>query len=212
MTLDDLLDAGAPPIVAILRGVTPPEALPVAGALVHAGLRMIEVPLNSPAPFDTITALQSAFGASALIGAGTVLDVAGVDRLAATGARLMVSPNTDAHVIAHAVRAGLEVLPGFATPSEAFLAIRAGARRLKMFPAGALGPRFLKAVREVLPPGVGVWAVGGAGADTIGDWMAAGAEGVGVGGDLFRPGVSVDEVAVKAQALVGAWRRGPEAV
>ena len=206
MTLDELLNAGAPPITAILRGIQPHEAVPVAQALLEAGVRIIEAPLNSPQPFDSIRAMASAFGDQALIGGGTVLDVAAVESLAQAGGRLMVSPNIDPVVIARAVALGLEVMPGFATPTEAFAAVAAGAKRLKLFPAHVFGPRYIKAVRDVLPSTVGVWAVGGAGAADMGEWLAHGAEGIGVGGALYRPGDQPRDVAEKARALVAAWR------
>ena len=160
MTIDQLLDEGAPPVIAILRGISPREAVEIGTVLIGAGIRMIEVPLNSPEPFASITALQEAFGDCALVGAGTVLDGSSVDRLAATGADLLVAPNTDAQVVARGIGHGLEVLPGFLTPSEAFAAIEAGARKLKLFPASAVGPAYLSAIREVLPAKVAVWAVG----------------------------------------------------
>lgn len=211
MTIDDLLAAGAPPVVAILRGIGPDDALAVAAALVEAGIRIIEVPLNSPDPFTSIAAIQQAFGDTAAIGAGTVLDLAGVDALAATGATVMVTPNTDPAIIARAVELGLEPMPGFVTPSEAFRAIDAGARRIKLFPAVALGPNYLKAIREVLPRHVSVWGVGGTGAANIAEWIAAGAEGIGVGGALYRPGDDAASVGAKARALVQAWRGGDPA-
>ncbi|MEO5587411.1 MAG: 2-dehydro-3-deoxy-6-phosphogalactonate aldolase [Novosphingobium sp.] len=204
MTIDSLLAAGAPPVVAILRGLRPEEALGVAAALVEAGIRLIEVPLNSPEPFASIAAIQDEFGPVAAIGAGTVLDEASVDRLAATGATLMVTPNTALAVIRRGVAKGLEVMPGFMTPSEAFAAIEAGARRLKLFPAGSLGPGHLKAVSEVLPAGVRLWAVGGAGAANAAEWIAAGAEGIAVGSGVYRPGDTAGEVAAKAGTIVAA--------
>ncbi|MEG3175066.1 2-dehydro-3-deoxy-6-phosphogalactonate aldolase [Sphingomonas sp. RB3P16] len=206
MTIDQLLAAGAPPVVAILRGIRPDEALPVAEALVEAGIRIIEVPLNSPDPFTSIAAIQARFGDVAAIGAGTVLDLEGVAALAATGATVMVTPNTDPAVIARAVELGLEPMPGFVAPSEAFRAIAAGARRIKLFPAVALGPNYLKAIREVLPRDVAVWGVGGTGADNFAEWLAAGAEGIGVGGALYRPGDDAAGVGAKARALVAAWQ------
>lgn len=206
MTIDTLLGDGAPPIVAILRGIRPDEAVAVAGVLVKAGIRIIEVPCNSPDPFNSIKLIQDAFGDAAMIGAGTVLDLPAVEALAATGAKIMVTPNTNPAVIAHGVALGLEPMPGFVTPSEAFQAIAAGARRIKLFPAVALGPNYLKAIREVLPRDIRVWGVGGTGADNIGEWLAAGAEGIGVGGALYRPGDSVDSIGFKADALVAAWK------
>jgi len=203
-TLDRLLAAGAAPAIAILRGVKPVEALAVGAALVGAGVRMIEVPLNSPDPFASIAALQAEFGDDTLIGAGTVLDVAAVDRLAETGAGLLVAPNVDARVIARGVAIGLEVLPGFFTPSEAFVALEAGARHLKLFPALSAGPPHLKAMREVLPPDSGIWAVGGVDVTNARDWLDAGAEGVALGGALYRPGLEPAEIGRRAQALVAA--------
>jgi len=206
MTIDQLLDEGAPPVIAILRGISPREAVEIGTVLIGAGIRMIEVPLNSPEPFASITALQEAFGDCALIGAGTVLDGSSVDRLAATGADLLVAPNTDAQVVARGIGHGLEVLPGFLTPSEAFAAIEAGARKLKLFPASAVGPAYLSAIREVLPAKVAVWAVGGVDAGNIRDWLAAGAQGVALGGALYRPGRSAAEVRAGAERIIAALK------
>ena len=202
--LDHLLADGAPPAIAILRGLRPGEAVAVGAALVDAGLRMIEVPLNSPDPFASIAALQAEFGQDALIGAGTVLDIAAVDRLSDSGARLLVAPNTDARVIGRGVALGLEVIPGFVTPTEAFAAVEAGARRIKLFPAFAAAPGYLQAIREVLPPNIGIWAVGGVDITNARDWLAAGAEGVALGGALYRPGLDASEVGRRARALVAA--------
>jgi 2-dehydro-3-deoxyphosphogalactonate aldolase len=207
LAIDQLLADGAPPVIAVLRGITPTEAPAIGAALVEAGVRMIEVPLNSPDPFASIAGLQATFGSDALIGAGTVLDLPSVDRLAETGARLLVAPNTDPRVIARAVALGLEPMPGFLTPTEALAAINAGARKLKLFPAFSAGPPFLKAVREVLPAGVGVWAVGGVDTDNLGEWLAAGAEGVALGSALYRPGRSAAEVAAGAERIVAAWNQ-----
>jgi 2-dehydro-3-deoxyphosphogalactonate aldolase len=206
MTIDDLLADGAPPVVAILRGLQPHEAVAVGAALVESGIRIIEVPLNSPDPLASIAALQSAFGDTALIGAGTVLSVEAAEGLHGVGGRIMVTPNTDPSVIAKGVQLGLEVMPGFMTPSEAFAAINAGARRIKLFPAARLGTPYVKAVKDVLPRNVGVWAVGGTDAATIGEWLNAGCEGIGVGGALYRPGDSADQVGEKARQLVTAWK------
>jgi 2-dehydro-3-deoxyphosphogalactonate aldolase len=136
-----------------------------------------------------------------------VLDAASVERLAQTGAKLMVAPNTDAAVIARAIELRLEPLPGFVTPSEAFAAIAAGASRLKLFPASSFGPAYLRALREVLPADIGVWAVGGVDAANLAEWIGAGAEGVALGGSLYRPGTSAADVAAKAMRVVAAWNK-----
>jgi len=208
LTIDSLLEHGAPPVVAILRGIKPEEAVAVATVLVDAGVRMIEVPLNSPNPFASIAAMQSALGDRALFGAGTVLDVHSVERLAETGARLMVTPNVSPEVIRRGVDLGLEVMPGFQTPTEAFTAIAAGATRLKLFPAFAQGPAYLKAVREVLPGHVSVWAVGGVDVGNVAGWLAAGAEGVATGGGVYRPGRSAYAVGQAASEMLAAIGRG----
>lgn len=194
-----------PPIVAILRGVKPDEVVAIAKALVEAGVRAIEVPLNSPDPLESIRRLCDAYGDVALCGAGTVLTPQAVDDVAAVGGKLIVTPNTDPDVIARAVALGLTVMPGFATPSEAFSAVKAGARALKLFPAGTFGPGHIKAVRDVLPKDVLVYAVGGVGAANLEPWLAAGVAGVGVGGELYRPGYTPEAVGEKAAILVAAW-------
>jgi 2-dehydro-3-deoxyphosphogalactonate aldolase len=206
MRIDELLEGGAPPVIAILRGVTPGETVEIGAALVNAGIRMIEVPLNSPEPFASIAALQDAFGDRALIGAGTVLDCASADRLADAGAGLLVAPNTDPAVIARGIARGLEVVPGFLTPSEAFAAIAAGARKLKLFPASALGPAYVTAIREVLPADAAVWAVGGIEASNVVGWLGAGAEGVALGSALYRPGRSAADVGARAESTIAALR------
>ena len=206
MSLDDILADGAPPVAAILRGIRPDEAVDVAAALVDAGLRILEVPFNSPDPLASIAAMQAAFGDRAIIGGGTVLSVDAVEALHGAGGRIMVTPNTDTAVIARGAQLGLEMLPGFMTPSEAFAAIGAGALRIKLFPAARLGPAYVKAVKEVLPRHVGLWAVGGTGADSIAEWLAAGCEGIGVGGALYRPGDDAARVGARAAQIVAAWR------
>lgn len=205
MTIDDILGAGAPPVVAILRGITPEEIVPAGKALVAAGIRLIEVPLNSPSPFESIGRLVDAVGDQALCGAGTVLSTQDVDGLVATKGDLMVTPNTDPEVIAAAVAKGLNVMPGFATISEAFSAYRAGARRIKLFPAATYGIGYLGAIKEVLPKDVRVWAVGGTGAANLSTWLDAGAEGIGVGGALYRAGDDLASIARKAEELAAAW-------
>ena len=197
---------GILPLVAILRGIRPDEVLEVAAALHEAGVGAIEVPLNSPSPLESITRLAGKFGDRCLCGAGTVLRPADVDAVHAAGGRLIVTPNTMPAVIERAVALGLTVMPGFATPTEAFAALEAGAGLLKLFPAASYGPGHLKALRDVLPPSVGVFAVGGVGAANLVPWRQAGCAGLGVGGDLYRAGHTAGEVHRRALALVAAWR------
>lgn len=205
MSLDEILEGGAVPVVAILRGLPPADAIGVGRALLEAGIRIIEVPLNSPSPLASIERLRGEFGTNALIGAGTVASVAEVDAVAAAGGSLIVSPHTDAAVIRRAVSLGLECLPGFMSPTEAFTALAAGARRLKLFPAKSLGVPHLTALRDVLPRHIEVWPVGGTGAHDIAQWLRAGARGIGVGGSLYNAGDGADRVRGRAQALRAAW-------
>ena len=206
MTIDDILADGAPPVVAILRGVAPDTVVGIGEALVGAGIRLIEVPLNSPDPIEGIRRLVEAMGDRALCGAGTVLEPAMVDAVAGVGGKLLVTPNVNPAVIARGVELGMEPMPGFATPTEAFTAVAAGAKRLKLFPATGFGTGYLKAIREVLPAGVKAWAVGGTGTANIGEWLAAGAEGIGVGGALYKAGDHAATVSARAKALVDTWR------
>jgi 2-dehydro-3-deoxyphosphogalactonate aldolase len=194
------------PIVAILRGVTPARIEGVAGALFAAGIRAIEVPLNSPEPFKSIEILAKAFGDRCLTGAGTVLDVANVDRVADAGGRLLVTPNTNPAVIARGVEKAMTVMPGFFTPSEGFAAVAAGSRYLKLFPASTGGIDHLKAMLAVLPKAVPVYAVGGVGAANMAEWKKAGAAGFGLGSELFKPDFSDAEISERAKKCVAAWR------
>jgi len=194
------------PLVAIVRGVTPDEAVDVGEALFAAGIRIIEVPLNSPDPIASIARLAARFGDRALIGAGTVLEPEDVARVAAAGGGLIVSPGTHVPVIAASVAAGLVAAPGFFTPSEAFAALRAGATALKFFPAEAASPAVVKALRAVLPPDVPLLVVGGVAPDKIPGWLAAGADGFGLGSGVYRPGQDGATVGRQAAAFVAAVR------
>lgn len=190
------------PLVAIIRGVTPDEVVAVGEAILAAGVRIIEVPLNSPDPFNSIRALADALEGRALVGAGTVLDVLSVARVKDAGGRLVVAPNTDPHVIQAAVDTGLVAAPGYFTPSEAFTALNAGAQALKLFPAEAASPAVLKAQRAVLGKDVPVLVVGGVQPDNMRPWLEAGASGFGLGSGLYAPGRSADEVHERARAYV----------
>lgn len=198
------------PVVAILRGVRPDEVVEIGKALQAAGIGIIEVPLNSPDPLDSIHALASALGEECIIGAGTVLSVESVDAVADAGGKIIVTPNTDSAVIDRTVERGLTPLPGWATPSEAFTAWRHGARHLKLFPAGTYGPGHVKAVRAVLPPECSVLAVGGVGPDDMGTWLAAGVEGFGIGTQIYSPGWDAERVHAAGKAAVEAYRSASE--
>lgn len=191
-------------LIAILRGITPPEAEAHAEALIEAGITVLEVPLNSPDPFDSIARMISRFGNVAQIGAGTVLGVPQVSRLADMGAKLVVSPNMDAEVIAATRAAGMQSWPGVFTPTECFAALKAGATGLKFFPATLIAPAGLRAMRAVLPDAP-LYAVGGAGADNFAEWFSAGATGFGIGTALYRPGQSVEATAASARAIARAY-------
>jgi 2-dehydro-3-deoxyphosphogalactonate aldolase len=207
MTHHELFDAAFTrcPLVAILRGVRPAQAAAIGEALVAAGFTIIEVPLNSPDPFASIAALAAAVGGRAVVGAGTVLHADNVAQVADAGGTLIISPNTDAAVIARSVAAGLVSIPAFATPTEAFAALQAGASALKLFPAEASSPTVLRAMRAVLPGTARILPVGGITADGLGPWHAAGAAGFGLGSALYTPGRSAADVAARAADFIAAW-------
>lgn len=194
------------PLVAIIRGVTPDEAQAVGAAIIDAGIRIIEVPLNSPEPYASIKTLSDHFGQQALIGAGTVLEPREVALVATAGGELVVAPNTNSNVISAAVSAGMVAAPGYFTPTEAFEAIAAGAQALKLFPAEGASPSVLKAQRAVLPREVPVLVVGGVQPDTMHPWLDGGADGFGLGSGLYAPGRSPEEVGRRAQAYVAGLR------
>lgn len=200
MGLTDHLEAC--PLVAILRGIRPDEAEAIGQALIDAGIRIIEVPLNSPDPFDSIARLVRRFGGDALIGAGTVMRATDIDHLAKVGGRLVVTPHANPALVRAAKSHGMQAAPGFFTPAEAFALLDAGADALKLFPAEAARPAVLNALRAVFPPGTPVLPVGGMDASTIPAWREAGAAGFGIGSALFKPGDTADVVALKAQALM----------
>jgi 2-dehydro-3-deoxyphosphogalactonate aldolase len=192
-------------LIGILRGVAPAKVIEVARVLYGAGFRVIEVPLNSPQPFISISALASALPADCLVGAGTVLTVQDVHRTHAAGGRLVVAPNCDEQVIREAIKLGMGVMPGIATPTEAFSATRAGATQLKLFPASSYDPQHLRALCTVLPKEINIFPVGGVTAEQIPGWLAAGAAGFGFGSELFRPEYSIEEVKHRAELLMRAY-------
>ena len=194
-------------LIAILRGIRPDEAVAVADALLAAEITTVEVPLNSPDPLRTIEVLARRFPGEARFGAGTVLTAAEVDAVARAGGSLIVSPNFDPAVVSATKAAGLESIPGVLTPSECFHALHCGADALKLFPAAAMGTAGLKALRAVLPPRTRVYPVGGIGPDDFVHWIAAGADGFGIGGALYRPGVPAAAIAAAARTIVDAYDR-----
>lgn len=199
------------PLVAILRGIRPDEALDVGAALAGAGFCIVEVPLNSPEPYESIARLARHHGDDVLVGAGTVMDADQVARVADAGGRLIVMPHADERVVEAAKRRGLLAVPGFATPTEAFRMIGAGADALKLFPAEANPPKVLKALRAVLPRDMPVLPVGGITPDGMEDYIAAGASGFGLGSALYRPGDTPEKVASAAREFLAALAKRRDA-
>jgi 2-dehydro-3-deoxyphosphogalactonate aldolase len=197
------------PVVAIVRGVRPEEALGHVEALFAAGVRGVEVPLNSPDPLASIRRIVERYGDRMAVGAGTVLSPDRVEAVAEAGGRIIVSPNTDLAVIRCAVELELDPAPGFATATEAFSAYAAGARHLKLFPAVTYGPAHLKQLKAVLPADAIIWAVGGVGPDSMAEWWTAGARAFGLGGELYRAGQSIEDTAAKAAKVVQAVKALP---
>lgn len=193
------------PLVAILRGLRPDEALGVGEMLVEAGFKIVEVPLNSPEPFDSIKLLVQALGKRAIVGAGTVLNVAAVETLHAVGGQICISPNANPDVIRRAKALGMISFPAFFTPTEAFSAIDAGADAIKLFPAELAGTTGLKAMKAVLPKNIPVFPVGGVNPDNMKDFIEAGAAGFGIGSAVFKPGDTPEIVYKKAKAFVDGW-------
>ena len=193
------------PLIAILRGLKPEEAVEIGEAIVAAGFRCLEVPLNSPEPLESIRRLRQALDGRALVGAGTVLNVAAAREVAEAGGQLIISPNTNVEVIAETKTLGLLSLPGFFTPSEAFAALDAGADALKLFPAEVAGPKGLKAVRAVLPAETRIYPVGGVDPDSMSAWRSAGASGFGIGSAVFKPGQTPEQVGLQAADFVARW-------
>lgn len=203
MTLTDWLDPL--PLIAILRGITPAEIVPVTRALLAEGFRIVEVPLNSPDPVESIRRIAAEFGGDLLTGAGTVIDPAAVPRIAEAGGRIIVTPHGDPGVIRAAKAAGLYAAPGIATPTEGFAALAAGADALKLFPAEASSPAVLKAMRSVFPAGTAVLPVGGIHPGNMEPWLAAGAAGFGLGSALYKPGLGAEAVRANARAFAAAF-------
>ena len=195
------------PLVAILRGLRPDEAEGIGAALYGAGFRLIEVPLNSPDPFDSIARLARSLPADAVLGAGTVLETDAVARVRDAGGKLIVMPHADTEVIRAAKAAGMYCVPGVATPTEAFAALKAGADALKLFPAELVTPAVVRAMRAVLPKGNKLLPVGGITPDNMSDFRAAGVAGFGLGSALYKPGMDAASVAVNAKAFVDAWKQ-----
>jgi len=202
------IDDFQPPLVAILRGLGAAEAPAVAEVLFACGLRLLEVPLNRPGALECISIINGLKPSDALVGGGTVLTVEEVELVSQHGGRIMVAPNFNADVVRRAKDLGMLTMPGVATPTEALAALAAGADVVKWFPAEALGPGGLRSVKTILPTSARVWPVGGISAGNLRDWRSAGADGFGIGGKLYEPGIALSELEGRAHELVAAWRAG----
>lgn len=200
------VDQYQPPLVAILRGLSVAEAPGVAKALFDSGFRLLEVPLNRPGALECIRLLDSIKPGGALVGGGTMTTVADVEAVHAAGGRIMVAPNFNEAVLRRARELGMLTVPGVATPTEALAALAAGADAIKWFPAEALGPSGLRSIKTVLPPEARVWPVGGVSAGNLSEWVRAGADGFGIGGRLYEPGIAIPDLENRARELVAAWR------
>ncbi|MDG1904257.1 MAG: 2-dehydro-3-deoxy-6-phosphogalactonate aldolase [Arenicella sp.] len=192
------------PVIAILRGVTPDSVIDIAQAIIEAGITVIEVPLNSPDALQSIGLLDKHLHSKGIFGCGTCVDLDSATAVASAGAKIMVTPNTNPEIIAHAITLGMTPIPGWATVSEAFAAYHAGARHLKLFPASTYGEDHIKAARAVLPPDAQILAVGGVGASNAAAWFAAGVSGLGIGSDIYKAGFSADEVSSRASSIASA--------
>ena len=190
------------PVVAIIRGVTPDEAVEIGTAIMEAGVGIIEVPLNSPSPFESIKNLSYALGDKCVIGCGTLVNLEDAQRVADAGGKIAVTPNTNPSIIKTCLELGMEPMPGWATPTEAFAAYQAGAKYLKLFPAGSYGAGHVKAVRAVLPQDTKVLAVGGVGANNAAEWLSAGVDGFGIGSEIYKAGRSASEVYQRTNEIV----------
>jgi 2-dehydro-3-deoxyphosphogalactonate aldolase len=204
MTIDETM--AEMPIVAIIRGVTPDEVGPIAEALYNSGVRIVEIPLNSPDPLESLSRMARDWKGRLWCGSGTVLGVGQVEQVKAAGGQFVVSPDTKPVVIRRCVELGLEPMPGFASSTEMFQAVDAGARYLKLFPAVTYGPAHVSSLSPVVPKGVRIMAVGGVGAKDMAAWWAAGTRGFGMGGELYKPGWNAEQVFDKARAVVTAMR------
>jgi 2-dehydro-3-deoxyphosphogalactonate aldolase len=202
MDREDLLNSN--PVIAIIRGVKPDEAVAVAEAMYSAGIRVIEVPLNSPEPFRSIKLIAEAYKGRMLVGAGTVLTIEDVQQVFDAGGEIIVSPNANQAVIEKTKELGMLSFPGIMTVSEAFTAVESGADGLKLFPADVVGSSFIKAVKVVLPAGTKVFAVGGVNATNMKDWLAAGADGFGLGSSIYKPGMAVEEIETKCREVMAS--------